>query len=71
MERDLCRLAKQFKATHRGRKMEVEVSAFYCDRTLKPALVVEWLKSGGSMPNLKEEANVVIMERESLLDFEV
>jgi hypothetical protein len=62
MDRHLCRLARQFKATHRGRKMEVVVSAYRWDYVLKPILA-EWLKSGGPMPKLKEEANVVVKYR--------
>ena len=58
---DLCRLAKQFKIAHPGRKMEVEVSGGSCFGDNKLALV-EWFRSGEIMLKLKEYANVVITE---------
>jgi len=66
----LCRAAKQFKATHPERKMEVEVSIGRCytDYTNvlcdKKALFVRWLKSGDVMLRLKEDANLVVTDED-------
>lgn len=52
----LCRPAKQSKATHPGRKIEIEVPICRCFSDE----LVEWFKSGEVMLKLKEDANVVV-----------
>ena len=56
MDKDLCRLAKQFKAAHDGRMMEVVFSP--CDWYPTP------LESDFPMPDLEKEANIVPEQHE-------
>jgi len=60
MERELCRLAKRFKAAYGGRTMEVKISTseWYVDQ------VLERLRSEWPMPNLEKEAKIVFPKDE-------
>ena len=60
MEGYLCRLAKQFNASHPGGKMEVKISPGRPNFFLQSRLL-EWLGTRGAMSKLKEEADVVII----------
>ena len=56
----LCRLAKQFKTTHPGSKMEVELSVSdWSDDQM--AMLVDRVDSWE--PKLREEANVVVRNK--------
>ena len=54
-------MAKQFKATHPGKRMEVEVSVGGFYGSIKPTFV-EWCKSGEAMLKLKEDADVAVTD---------
>lgn len=55
LERELCRLAKRFKAAYDGRVMKVMISSseWYADQAF------ERLRNEWPMPNLEKEANIV------------
>lgn len=55
MERELCRLAKRFKAAYDGRTMKVRISTSdqYVDQ------ILERLRNEWPMPNLEKVANIV------------
>lgn len=60
MARHLSRAAKQFKTTHPGRTMEVEISLSRWHSGYK-SIFVRWLtRTSEAMLKLKEDANVVI-----------
>jgi len=59
----LCRAAKEFKTTHPGRKMEVEISVSGWINIDDKPMFVEWCTSGEVMLKLKEDANIVITDR--------
>lgn len=56
LEENLCRLAKQFKAAHGGRKMSVEINL----NQWETEVLLAQFRNGGLMPNLGEEAKVVM-----------
>ena len=58
IEKHLCRLAKQFKAAHGGRKMEVMICV---PGQHKPPIVFYQLQNRWPMPDLKKEANTGIL----------
>ena len=64
MDRHLCRLAKQFRATHGGRMMRVEVSMCYPG----DASALKRLADGWPMPSLEKEATIVIPESVNWVD---
>jgi hypothetical protein len=62
MDEHLCQLAKQFKATHGGRKMEVAIFVYRRSRSDDTSPLAAWLMSGLAMPKLREEVDVEIRE---------
>lgn len=61
IERRLCPVAKQFTATHPGKKMEVEIAGPVVFRKHSDMVrVLKTLDDKGFLPKLKEEAKVVI-----------
>ncbi|KAF9648830.1 hypothetical protein BDM02DRAFT_3114851 [Thelephora ganbajun] len=61
MDKYLSRLAKRFKATHEGTKMEVEV---FADQE-ESALVLEQIRDWRPMPDTEKEAIVVFRAQEN------
>ena len=59
----LSRAAKEFKTTHPGRKMEVEIAASRWNGDFKH-MFVEWCTCEEGMLGLGEDANVVITGEE-------
>ena len=58
MENHLCRLAKQFKVAHGGKKMDVMICV---PGQQKPPVVFYQLKDKWPLPDLKKEANTVVL----------
>ena len=62
----LHRMAKQFKTTHPGRMVDVEISLTGWGGESKP-MFVQWCQSGKVMLKLMEDANVVVMGKADLV----
>ena len=63
MDKHLCRLAKQFKAAHGGRKMEVMISV----PVPRELAIVDQLKNRWPMPDSQKEVNTVVLVHEKSL----
>ena len=68
MDEHLCQLAKQFKTTHGGRKMEVSIFVYHTSRSADPSPFAVWLMSGLALPKLREEVDVEIREYRLVVD---